>query len=223
MALARAYNAAAMTFREHSLDSFLEQAASSSPTPGGGAVAAIGGALAASMVAMTARLTEGRRGYEDVQTAVAELASAADEARHALLDLADADSAAYGAYMAATRLPRGDEAERAARTAALQTALVGATRVPGEVAARCDALLGLAATAAEITNRHALGDVATAAFLAEAAMRAAALQGELNLAGITDADFVATASAGLAPRAAGASDRVADVAATVRRRAAERP
>jgi methenyltetrahydrofolate cyclohydrolase len=223
VAAAPTYNAAAMTFREQSLDSFLAEAASAAPTPGGGAVAALGGALAASMVAMTARLTEGRRGYEDVQGAVAELASAADDARRALLDLADADSAAYAAYLAAARLPRGDDAERAARTTALQDALVGATRVPDAVAARCEALLDLAATAAAITNRHALGDVATAAFLAEAAMRAAAVQGELNLAGITDAAFVGAASATRAPRAAGASARVADIVATVRRRAAERP
>jgi formiminotetrahydrofolate cyclodeaminase len=212
-----------MSFRDETLGSFLERAASGSATPGGGAVAATAGALAAAMVAMTARLTEGRRGYEDVQAEVANLAAAADEARQALLDLADADSAAYAAYLAAFRLPRDDDAQRATRTAALQEALVSATRVPCDVSAQCEAVLGLAETAAAITNRNALGDVATAVFLADGAMRAAAVQGELNLAGIKDEGFVAATGAALASRAAGAGERVTAVLATVRRRAAERP
>jgi formiminotetrahydrofolate cyclodeaminase len=212
-----------MTLRDLPLATFLDQAASASPTPGGGAVAAVGGALAAAMVAMTARLTEGRRGYEAVQTQVTELATAADAARQALLDLAEADARAYERVMAAMRLPRDTDAARATRAAALQAALIEATHVPAAVAARCEAVLALAESAAEITNRNALGDVATAGLLAEAAMRAAAVQGELNLGGIDDAAFTARMGAELAPRAAGAAARVEALLATVRRRAGERP
>ena len=178
--------------------------------------------MAAAMISMTARLTEGRPRYEAVQAQVAELAGAADEERQALLDLAEADAAAYEAVMAAMRLPRGDEAERAARTAAMQAAMQAATRVPTAIAAHCEALLALAETAASITNRNALGDVATGMFLAEAGMRAAAVQAELNLATITDADFVTTLKAELAPRTAAATKRVEGVLAMVRRRAGER-
>ena len=212
-----------MTLRDLPLGTFLEQAASASPTPGGGALAAVGGALGAAMIAMTARLTEGRRQYEAVQAQVADLAASADAAREALLDLAAADAAAYEAVTAAMRLPRADEQERAARTAALQAALVEATNVPAAVVKRCRAVLDLAETAAEITNRNALGDVATGAFLAEAAMRAAAVQAELNLSGISDAFFTTAMAEELAPGAAGAADRLDAILATVRRRAGERP
>jgi formiminotetrahydrofolate cyclodeaminase len=212
-----------MTLRDQPLGAFLAQAASSSPTPGGGALAAVGGALGAAMIAMTARLTEGRKQYEAVQAEVAALAAASDRAREALLDLADADAAAYDAVMGAMRLPRGDEAERTARAAALQAAMIEATNVPAAVVARCQEVLGLAETAAAITNRNALGDVATGAFLAEAGMRAAAVQAELNLASIADAAFSAAMAEQLRPAAAGAPDRLAGIVATVRRRAAERP
>ncbi len=212
-----------MTLRDLPLGAFLEQAASSSPTPGGGALAAVGGALGAAMIAMTARLTEGRRQYEAVQAQVAELAAAADTAREALLDLAEADAAAYAAVVAAMRLPRADERERTARAAALQTALIEATNVPAAVVRRCREVLDLAETAAAITNRNALGDVATGAFLSEAAMRAAAVQAELNLSSISDAAFTAAMAAELGPGAAGAAERLAAILATVRRRAAERP
>ncbi|HLH25894.1 MAG TPA: cyclodeaminase/cyclohydrolase family protein [Chloroflexota bacterium] len=212
-----------MTIREQPLGAFLEQAASSSPTPGGGALAAVGGALGAAMIAMTARLTEGRKQYEAVQAQVADLAAAADAVRAALLELAEADAAAYEAVMAALRLPRTNEAERTARAAALQTAMIEATNVPAAVVQRCRDVLALAETAAAITNRNALGDVATGAFLAEAAMRAAAVQGELNLTGIADAAFTAAMADELGPAAAGAADRLAAILATVRRRAAERP
>src|SRR5215218_9780845 len=104
-----------MTLRDEPLGAFLEQAASASPTPGGGALAAVGGALGAAMLAMTARLTQGRSQYEAVQDQVAALAAAADAAREALLGLADADAAAYQAVVTALRLPRGDDAERATR------------------------------------------------------------------------------------------------------------
>src|SRR4051812_33527548 len=135
-----------MTLREQPLGAFLEQAASASPTPGGGALAAVGGALGAAMIAMTARLTEGRKQYEAVQAAIADLAAASDRAREALVDLADADAAAYAAVVAAMRLPRTDDAERAARTTALQAALVEATQVPATVVQRCLDVLTLAET-----------------------------------------------------------------------------
>ncbi|MBX5490400.1 MAG: cyclodeaminase/cyclohydrolase family protein [Chloroflexi bacterium] len=210
-----------MSFRDATLAEFLERAASDAPTPGGGALAAVGGALGAAMVAMTARLTLGRPRYADVQDAAAELARAADTAWRALLDLADADAAAYERVMAALRLPRGTEAERATRQAALQQALVAATQVPAAIAEQCQQVLDLAETAAAITNRNALGDVATGAFLAEAGMRAAAVQAELNLASIRDVDFTASMAAALAPRSAGAAERLDAILATVRRRAQE--
>jgi methenyltetrahydrofolate cyclohydrolase len=212
-----------MTLRDQPLGAFLEQAASASPTPGGGALAAVGGALGAAMIAMTARLTEGRKQYEAVQAQVADLAAASDRVREALLDLADADARAYAAVVAAMRLPRADDAERATRAAALQAAMIEATNVPAAVVQRCQDVLGLAETAAAITNRNALGDVATGAFLAEAGMRAAAVQAELNLASITDGAFSAAMAEQLQPAAAGAADRLAAIVATVRRRAAERP
>ncbi len=212
-----------MMLREQPLAEFLEAAASASPTPGGGALAALAGALAAAMVAMPARLTAGRRQFEAVQAEVGELLAVADAARLALIDLAEADAQAYAAVMAAMRLPRDTAAGRAARTGRLQAALQAATEVPAQIAARADEVLELARQAAAIANPNALGDVATAAFLAEGAMRAAAVQGELNLASIADEAFTASMAPALAARSAGSADRVAAILATVRRRAAERP
>jgi len=54
-------------------------------------------------------------------------------------------------------------------------------------------------------------------------MRSAAVQGELNLATIQDTAFVASMRGELAPRAAGAAERLAAVLATVRRRGSEQP
>jgi formiminotetrahydrofolate cyclodeaminase len=211
-----------MSFQDLPLAAFVERAASDAPTPGGGALAAVGGALGAAMIAMTARLTLGRPRYAAVQDAAAALAAEADRAWHALLDLADADATAYERVLAALRLPRATDEERATREVALQQALVAATQVPAAIAEQCQAVLALAATAAAITNRNALGDVATGALLAEASMRAAAVQAELNLAAIDDAAFTASMAAALAPRAAGAAEQVTHILATVRQRAAER-
>ncbi|MPZ13475.1 MAG: hypothetical protein GEU73_03465 [Chloroflexi bacterium] len=188
------------------IEEYLARLASSDPTPGGGSLAALAGAMAAAMLAMTCNLTVGRPRYAaieaDVQTILADTALL----RQRLLELADTDADAYLAVRDAYRLPRSSDVERAARDRSIEAAMHRATEVPVEGAETSRAVLDLALRAAGTTNVALLGDVAVAAHLALAAARGAADQAGLNLQQVTEAAFAASMRARLAGALAGADD-----------------
>ena len=165
---------------DRSLDDYLAALASDAPTPGGGSVVAVCGALSASLAAMVCRLTFGKSaspaGEEELRSAV----TALDSLRRRFLDLAAEDEAAYGRYIAATLLPKGTDTDRTARRQALQHALIGAAEVPLQVATACAALAPQLSSIARIGSRHVLSDVSVATWVAEAALRGAAINVRTN-------------------------------------------
>jgi formiminotetrahydrofolate cyclodeaminase len=197
-----------------SIEEFLERVAANTPTPGGGTVSAICGAMSAALSRMVANLAVGKQGYEAAQSDVASIEARGKMLQRRFLDLAAQDAEAYDAVVAAMRLPKGTDAERAARKDAMQVAYKRATEVPMEtIRAALDAL-ELARLAAEKGNRNAITDAGVAALLAEAAMRGAALNVKINLAAIADAAWRATAEAdvqGLLERGARIAREVVDL------------
>jgi formiminotetrahydrofolate cyclodeaminase len=201
---------------ELTVGAFLDRLASSSPTPGGGAAAALTGAIGAALVAMVCNLTIGRPRYAAVESTMQAALAASERARSRLLDLAREDEVAYGAVDAAYRLPRADDAERAARSAAIQAALQGALAPPLETARVCREVLGLALQAAAHGNVNLVSDAGVAAVAAEAGVRAAILNVRVNLSQIRDPAFVASQDAAIAAIEAGLADDLDRVAGIVR-------
>jgi len=171
-----------------SVEGFLERLASSEPTPGGGTAAAVAGAAGASLVAMVARLTEGKRGFEQLEGRIREIETAADEARGSLLGLADRDAASFDAVMAAYRRPKETEEDKRARQEAIQVAMAGAAEVPLETARIAVSVMGLAREVTETGNPSAASDGAAAAELLAGACRAAVRNVEINVGSIRDQD-----------------------------------
>ena len=95
-----------------SVKDFLDRLASADPTPGGGSVAALAGALAASLVCMVCNLTLGREKFAEVESDVRLIREHAEELRQRLLAAVSADASAYAAVISAFRLPRETEASR---------------------------------------------------------------------------------------------------------------
>ena len=168
---------------------FLNRTASPSPTPGGGSVAAVTGALASALVAMVARLTDGKKGYEQAWELAAAAAARADRLTAELQAAALEDVRSFEAYMAALRLPKGSPDERRARRDALSAATRRATAAPLAIAEACAAILTLAERLAPVANRHAVSDIGAAAHLAAAAASAALLTAEINLSSAPDGEF----------------------------------
>ncbi len=176
---------------QQTVTAYTSAVASGSPTPGGGSVVAVTGALAAALAAMICNHTIGRPAYADAEDALIQARSQAEAIRAQLLDLAAADEAAYGGYVAATALPRTTEAEKASRRAAMQEALAVAADVPLAVAVACAEILPLLETVATLGNKHLLSDATVAALLAEAALRGALTNVRVNADQMRDPDRAA--------------------------------
>jgi len=169
-----------------SLEDFLARVASNTPTPGGGTVSAVCGALSVSLSRMVANLAVGKQGYESVQSDLVAIEARGQALQARFLELADADAKAYEVVLSAMRRPKGTDAERAARKEAMQAAYRGAAEVPLDTMQACVEAFHLAKMAAEKGNRNAITDAGVAALLAGAAMRGAALNVRVNLAALKD-------------------------------------
>ena len=169
---------------------FLDKVAGNDPVPGGGSIAALGGALASALATMVTGLTIGKKGYE----ASEEVMQHAQTITHRLLDefiaLIDKDSAAYNEVFACFKLPKTTDEEKAARSAAIQEATKQAALVPLEVARKALDMMSVIADVARLGNRNAVTDACVAMMAARSAVLGALLNVRINLGSLKDRDFV---------------------------------
>jgi formiminotetrahydrofolate cyclodeaminase len=176
-------------YLRESLLGYLDAAAAGEPTPGGGSVSALAGALGAAMAAMAANFTIGKKRFAAVEPEVKALLDKIEAARHKLQDLTQKDTEAYAAVAAAFKLPKATPAEQEARTAAVAAACRGAMAVPLESLRACREALVATRRLAELANPNLITDVGVAALLLEAAAGGAALNVAVNLGSIGDAEL----------------------------------
>lgn len=162
------------------MDAFLAALASGAPAPGGGAAAALAGALAAALVAMVCRVTVARDRSAGALDAVA---SSADELRRRLSGLVDDDVDAYWRVIEARRL--GVDGRPA-----LVVVLTRATEVPLAMATGSRDVLRMCEAVGDRARRSALSDLAVAAALAWGALEAGAVTVRANLKELTDTQLV---------------------------------
>jgi formiminotetrahydrofolate cyclodeaminase len=163
---------------------------SAEPVPGGGSAAALAGAVAASLFAMVAGLPKSQA---DTDAHRWDLASARDHCTGLatqLEALIDQDSAAYSLVVGAFRLPKSTDDEKAARSAAIQKAMIAATEAPLEVMRRCAETMAYAPIVRRLGNQNASSDAAVGEELLRAALRGARQNVEVNLASVKDAAYV---------------------------------
>ncbi len=163
---------------------FLERLASDAPTPGGGSVAALAGAMAAALGHMVTTFTIGKPKFASVQDQVKHLATRLQRAQAALQRLVDEDAAAYGVLSAALKLDKSDPTrkDRLAQAASL------AGSVPLQTATLCANVLSDSDTLHRIGNPMLRADAEAAAQLARAGLHAAAANVRANLPLMTQHD-----------------------------------
>ena len=175
--------------KEKSIQEFLDELAGKASTPGGGSAAAIMGAMSAALLSMVANFTIGKKNYEAVEQEMRSLLAAAEGLRIELTGLIQADVEAFDTVMAAYGMPRETEAEKRARTAAIQAALKVAADVPLKCARLCAEVIRLSPAVAEKGNTNVISDAGVAVLAAEAALRSAALNVYVNINAIKDQEF----------------------------------
>jgi formiminotetrahydrofolate cyclodeaminase/predicted GIY-YIG superfamily endonuclease len=175
---------------EMPIHQFLDELAGAAPTPGGGSASALAAAMGAAMVSMACNLTIGREKFKEVEAELQAVQVQAEALRQELTAAVDEDTAAYSAVSAAYKLPKGTDAEKAARTTAIQAALRGATDVPLKVARAAATLLPLTEIAQRKANPNVASDARVAEMLARAGRDGAIANVEINLGSLHDTDYV---------------------------------
>jgi glutamate formiminotransferase/formiminotetrahydrofolate cyclodeaminase len=168
------------------LRQFCNETLSDSPAPGGGSVAALMGALGASLGGMVANLSAGKRGWDDKLNYFSDWAVKAQQLKDELLFLVDEDTAAFNKVMAAFALPKESAQEKVARTAAIQSANKYAAEIPLRVMETAAKSYPLLAEMAEKGNPASISDVGVGLLALHACIEGAALNVRINLAGLKD-------------------------------------
>lgn len=182
---------------ERSIHDYLAVLAAREPTPGGGSVAALVGALAAGLGAMVANFTIGGKKYADIAADVEERLVQVRASLHDLAELVQKDIEAYGAVGEGFAMPRTTKAERAARSAHIQQASVEATEVLFAIADACMDVGDQALWLAKHGNSNLIADAVMAVLLAEAALQGSVVTIRSSVAFIKNPEVVASMQARL--------------------------
>jgi len=171
------------------LRTFADETASESPAPGGGSISAYVGALGAALGTMVANLSSHKAGWDERWEEFSDWAEKGQKLKDELLALVDEDTAAFNGIMAAFGMPKSTDAEKTARTAAIQAATRQAIEVPFRVMQLSCEALPLAVAMAEMGNPNSVSDAGVGALCARAAVQGAYLNVRINVKGFADKVF----------------------------------
>jgi len=169
-----------------SVKDFALETASESPAPGGGSVSAAMGAFGAALATMVANLSAHKRGWDERWKEFSDVAEQGQALVKELLELVDEDTAAFNRIMAALSMPKATEEEKAARSAALESATLYAASVPLKTMETALKALPLALQMARSGNPASASDAGVSALAAVAGIRGARLNVRINAAGLQD-------------------------------------
>lgn len=166
---------------ELSVTEFAAATAAKQPTPGGGSVAGLVGALAAGLGEMSLNFTIGKKKYAEFAELHSRLSGRLIKAREMFLDLVADDITAYSMYGEATKLPDGPE-----KLAAMELALAAAINVPREMAKLCLAVMQDIKTLTTCSNRFLVSDLVAGAALASATTVLCDMNVRINARNVAD-------------------------------------
>lgn len=171
-----------------SLENFIEEISSSSPTPGGGSVSAFNGVLGTSLGLMVCNLTIGKKKYEGVESEILEIKNHLEKFKKNFLELYDEDSRAFDKAMEAFKLPKETEEDKIKRTQAIEDATVYATEVPIKVIETCYEVTNHLVRLSEIGNQNSISDAGVALILIKSSAEGAMLNVMINTKSLNDRD-----------------------------------
>ena len=166
--------------------SFAEETSRESPAPGGGTVSAYMGALGAALGTMVANLSSHKAGWDDRWDTFSRYADEGQAIMRELLHLVDEDTAAFNRIMSAFGMPKGNDAEKAARTEAIQSATHYAAEVPLQTMKTSMRIFALCRAMVEEGNPNSISDAGVGALAARAAVLGAGLNVKINATSLKD-------------------------------------
>ncbi|MET3617503.1 formiminotetrahydrofolate cyclodeaminase [Peptoniphilus olsenii] len=168
---------------------FANETASNSPAPGGGSIAALNAAIAASLLSMVANLTIGKKRYMDVNDRMEEIAAELVKYKDEFVDGIDKDANSFNGVMDAMKLPKETEEEKSIRSDKIQEGYKEAIDVPLGLGTKVTELYDYARELAETGNSNAITDVAVAVINIKSAVEGAFLNVIINLNSLKDENY----------------------------------
>jgi len=175
--------------KDQSIQTFLDELASKSATPGGGSVSALLGAQSAALTSMVCNLTIGKPKYAEVDAEMQVLLQKSEALREKLTGLIKADVDVFNRLMAAYGLPKETDEEKVTRTEAIQTVLKAATEVPLQCVRACAEAIELSRCAANKGNLGVISDAGAAVMAGYGGLKSAALNVYINTGSLKDRQF----------------------------------
>jgi glutamate formiminotransferase/formiminotetrahydrofolate cyclodeaminase len=169
---------------------FANETASESPAPGGGSVSAYVGALGVSLATMVANLSSHKAGWDERWEEFSDWAEKGQKIKAELLFLVDEDTRAFNRIMDAFGLPKGTDAEKAARTAAIQEATKYAIDIPFRTMKRSFDAFEVIRAMVEHGNPNSVSDAGVGALCARTAVIGAYLNVKINASGLEDKTYI---------------------------------
>ena len=169
-----------------SLQKYLEELSSNSPTPGGGNVAALCGALSASLGTMVCNLTIGKKKYLDVETEMNEMKVKLNVYVDKFLSLAKYDNEAFERVMDAFKLPKETDEQKKLRIEAIEKSTLEAASVPADVIRNCREIIPFLETISKKGNQNSLSDAGVAVAVIAAASEGAFLNVLINYSSLSE-------------------------------------
>jgi glutamate formiminotransferase/formiminotetrahydrofolate cyclodeaminase len=170
---------------------FVDEVSRDTPSPGGGSVAALAGALGGALTCMVAGICAGKGEFDDQYDVLCSIAERCQAVKDALMAGVDDDTRAFDSVIEAMRMPKDTEEERETRSQDLQEGYKEATRVPLATVERCRDALILCNELAPLADPQMISDVGTGALVAHAGAQAAVYNVRTNLPHTGDEAFSA--------------------------------
>ncbi|MFZ5946399.1 MAG: cyclodeaminase/cyclohydrolase family protein [Stygiobacter sp.] len=168
------------------LQNYLDELSSNSPTPGGGNVAALCGALASSLGIMVCNLTIGKKKYTEVENEMIIIKDNLLKYQSDFIELGKNDNLAFDKVMNAVKLPKESEEEKEIRNQEIEKATIGAAEVPSQVMQSAKEILPLLKTIIEKGNKNSISDAGVAVALTETASKGAYLNVLINCSSLNN-------------------------------------
>lgn len=169
-----------------SFEELVASMAAKTPTPGGGAAAAMAGCMGTSLFLMTVRFSQGKKANVDREGDLAAAESALSDHLEQLRPMAERDCAAFDLVSAAFRMPKESDEQKVARSAAIQESMVGAMLVPEETQKMILGVFVTMEAVRDCVGASIASDLASGAALLLAGAEGAYLNVRINAAELKD-------------------------------------
>ena len=172
--------------KNNGIKEFVNATSSNSPTPGGGSVAALLASLSASLGAMSANLTIDKKGYEDVQDEIKNVAKLFESKANIYLEYMNQDIVAFNEVMGAYKLSKDTLEEKEYRSKVIQEKLYNAMQVPYSLAIDIYSILDDIKWCYYNSNKNIQSDALMAMIIARAAILSCVCNVGMNLKSLKD-------------------------------------